>query len=231
MTAAPILTVALTSLRNGFNIAFPLRDKASDGWIGDAAHQAETSGHNPDDTAGVSAEYSDVDTIAEVRAIDVDADLRAAPWTMMDVIRVVLATPNDTRRLRYIIHNETVWSKSEGWLPRKYTGANPHTMHAHFSGDPLYDNDGSVWSVQLLGDSMYSEAQMKAFPWQYTGGGIDAESTLKALNMVYRETQGLKDAVAKLQTTLDSILATLPALPVAHVHETGPALPVTAPES
>lgn len=231
MTSGPILTPALASLRNGFNLAFPLRDKESDGWIGDAAHQLEVSGHNPDDTPGVRAEYSDVDTIPEVRAIDVDADLRTPGVSMMDVIELTLRTPNDTRRLRYIIHNGTVWSKSDGWLPRTYGGVNPHTRHAHFSGDPLYDNDSTPWAVQGIGDAVYTEAQMKAFPWQYTGGGIDPESTLKALNQIYRETQGLKDAVARIEMTLAAIASTPPVLASAHVHTTGPGVPAAYPET
>lgn len=148
-----VLTVALTALRTGFNIAFPDRDKGSDGWIGDTAHQQNTSGHNPDDTSGVSAEYSDSDSKAEVRAIDVDKDFKSsAGVSMQDVIDRILATPNDTRRLKYIIFNRTQWSKSNDWRPTNYTGSNPHDKHGHFSGDPGYDEDGSPWSVETMGD-------------------------------------------------------------------------------
>src|ERR1051326_5441753 len=54
---------------------FPARDRASDGTIGDPAHQAEVSGHNPDDTPGVRAERSDADSKPEVRAADVTSAL------------------------------------------------------------------------------------------------------------------------------------------------------------
>ena len=56
------LAAAGVTLRNQINEAFPGRDKASDGWIGDAAHQARVSDHNPD-RRGI------------VHAIDVDEDL------------------------------------------------------------------------------------------------------------------------------------------------------------
>lgn len=150
---APILTPALVALRHGFDVASPGRDRTTDGWIGNAAHQLEVSGHNPDDTPGVRAEYSDSDSIPEVRAIDVDVDLRAS-FTMQDVINRILLTPNDLRRLRYIIFNRTIWSRNGGWVGNTYSGTDPHTNHAHFSGDPLTDNDSSPWSVEQFGDTM-----------------------------------------------------------------------------
>lgn len=223
----PVLTLALASLRQGFNIAFPLRDKESDGWIGDPAHQAEVSGHNPDDTPGVKAEFSDVDTIPEVRAIDVDADLRNNEASMMDVIALILRTPRDTKRLRYIIHNETVWSKSEGWLPRKYNGVNPHRTHAHFSGDPLYDNDGTPWSVQTMGDGMYTEDQMRAFPWQYDGRGIGENDGVTVKRSTLSYLNEILGAVRRIESKVDALATTPPAPPAAHTHATGPALPVT----
>jgi hypothetical protein len=168
-----VLTVALTALRSGFNVAYPGRDKGSDGWIGDTAHQDRTSGHNPDDTSGVSAEYSDSDTKQEVRAIDVDKDLKASGASMQDVIDRILATPNDTKRLKYIIFNRYQWSKSNDWRRTDYDGDNPHTEHAHFSGDPGYDEDGSPWSVESMGDDMpYSIEELQAAPWQYDKKGV-----------------------------------------------------------
>lgn len=155
--AGPVLTQSLTVLFRNFDTAFPNRDHATDGWIGDAAHQQYTSGHNPDDTAGVKAEYSDADTKPEVRAIDVDKDLRYSGVTMQNVIDRILATPNDVKRLMYIIYNRIIWSRSSGWLPRTYTGSSPHIEHAHFSGDPAYDEDGSDWVVAKMGEGTEME--------------------------------------------------------------------------
>jgi len=163
--ANPVLTKSLTQLRTDFNNSFPGRDKGTDGWIGDEAHQQETSGHNPDDTPGVKAEYSDSDSKPEVRAIDVDKDLRDSVYTMYKVIEQILKNKNDTKRLAYIIFNGTIWSASHSWQPHEYTGSNLHDQHAHFSGDPDYDEDATTWSI---GDGMsYTEGQMRAFPWQY----------------------------------------------------------------
>lgn len=183
-----ILTPALASLRAGFNTAFPNRDKTSDGWIGDPAHQAETSGHNPDDTDGVRAEYSDTDTIAEVRAIDVDKDLNAGV-TMYDVIRRILATPADLARLRYIIfcppsgplgaNVPTIWSRSNGWKPARYYGSNPHDKHCHLSGDQGTDNDAAAWSVAQMGDDMSADEV-----WAYDIGKASGQGSYTARGAV-----------------------------------------------
>jgi len=214
---SPVLTAALTALRDGFNQRFPKRRKDSDGWIGDDSHQQETSGHNPDDTPGVSAEYSDSDTKPEVRAIDVDVDLNDPEYSMQDVIDFILVTPNDLMRLKYIIFDRTIWSKNNGWRPAEYTGINPHTGHAHFSGDPLYDENDTTWSVVYLGVFMYDETQMKAFPWQYTGRGIgenDAgatRSTLSYFDEILDNTRAILSKVnaipPDLVARLDEILA------------------------
>jgi hypothetical protein len=144
------VTASLARLVADFRTAFPAKDRSSDGSIGDAAHQTETSGHNPDDTAGSRAEYSDADSKAEVRAVDVDSDLRDPRGvTMQQVIDRMLLTPADLRRLRYIIYNRRIWSRNTGWQPRAYTGSSPHTEHAHFSGDPDTDEDNAPWTSVL----------------------------------------------------------------------------------
>ena len=155
--ASPILTPALIRLRSGFTRAYPRRSTASDGWIGDLAHAQGTSGHNPDDTPGVSAERSDADSIPEVRAIDVDVDLipgdrAASRLAMLQEIRRIIATPEDRRRLIYIIFDGLIWAASRGWEPATYTGENKHREHAHYSGHPDHDNDGRAWSVETGDD-------------------------------------------------------------------------------
>lgn len=143
-----VLTTALTRLRADFNTLAPDRDKGSDGWIGDEAHKQRISGHNPDETGG--GEYEDADSKDEVRAIDVDKDLRVPGLTMLMCINKILATPNDLRRLKYIIFNRVIWSASDGWRPRYYGGDNPHNEHAHFSGHPSWDEDDRPWSILSL---------------------------------------------------------------------------------
>lgn len=136
-----VLTTALARLRADFNTRFPNRDHTSDGWIGDAAHQREISGHNPDETGG--GEYEDADSKDEVRAIDVDVDFREPGITAQEVVDSILATPADLTRLKYIIYNRRIWSRNTSWKPRAYTGSNPHDKHIHFSGDPAQDENAA----------------------------------------------------------------------------------------
>lgn len=122
------LIPSLVKLRSEFNLINPNRDKRSDGWIGDPAHAARESDHNPD-SRGL------------VHAIDVD---KTGPWDGVSfdaLVKRVLATerkkwrdPNDKCRLSYVIWNGYLYDKDNDFQPVKYSGDNPHTEHAHFSG-------------------------------------------------------------------------------------------------
>jgi len=130
-----MLTLGLQNLRNQVNEAFPNRDKTSDGTIGDAAHQAETSGHNPDDTSGSSPEWNgDPDSTPEVRAWDMDVNLNAPPATAQQVVDHIRALPGVSSVLRYMIYNRKIYRASNGWTPETYDGKSAHTEHIHFSG-------------------------------------------------------------------------------------------------
>jgi len=141
-----ILVTWAMQLFRAFNTVAPNRPKGSDGSIGDAAHQGQTSGHNPDDTPGVRAERSDSDSIPEVRAIDVTAFER-----LWDYIQAILRSPQKDC-LIYIIYRGTIWRKANGWKAEKYDGSDQHYGHAHFSGDPAYDTVGVDWLTVLEGN-------------------------------------------------------------------------------
>lgn len=106
------LAASLVRLRNELNGHWPKRDKASDGWIGDKAHQAAKSDHNPDSRGCV-------------HALDIDKD-GIAPWFVVEQAIKHPAT-------QYVIFDRKIWSRSWSFRARTYTGSNPHTMHIHVS--------------------------------------------------------------------------------------------------
>lgn len=131
------LTDGLQNLRAQVNAALPGRDKTSDGTIGDAAHQAGTSSHNPDDSPGNKGKpewNGDLDANAEVRAWDMDTDLRAAPATAQQVVDHIRKLPKVDTVLRYMIYNHKIYRAANGWKAETYDGPSPHTEHIHFTG-------------------------------------------------------------------------------------------------
>lgn len=136
---------ALEQLRDDVNEAFPNRDKASDGAVGDTSHAARKSDHNPDyDAPGRSRGI--------VRAIDIDIspDGRADADLRTMVLQAAIGDP----RVWYVISNGIIYSRTSSWVPRAYTGSNPHDKHVHVSlngangvpGDPG-NFDRSPWLV------------------------------------------------------------------------------------
>lgn len=117
MTTKPYLAPSLAEFRQTINDAFPKRDKSSDGWIGDKAHQARKSEHNPDEKGCV-------------HAIDVDVD-DGDPTR--DLAREILRACIGQKAVWYVIYNRVIYSRTHNWAARKYTGSDPHTGHVHIS--------------------------------------------------------------------------------------------------
>lgn len=105
------LAPSLVRLRAQVNTRWPDRSKVSDGTIGDRAHAARTSDHNPDPKTGV------------VRALD----LTATGSMAATICAAAVADP----RVAYVIHNKRIWTPRRGW--DTYTGTNPHSNHVHIS--------------------------------------------------------------------------------------------------
>ena len=174
--ASWILVPCLVSLRSEFNKLAPGRDKASDGSIGDTAHQQESSDHNPDETGRTP--YSDADHINEVHAIDVDDDLRKSGWTMEKCLEIIVTRHREGRddRLQNIIYNRRIWSRSWGWTARAYTGASAHTEHAHFSAryTTAQESNTKAWGLLEADDVTKSEFTSWMTEWAKSSAGKQA---------------------------------------------------------
>lgn len=153
-----VLIPSLKQLFAEFDYIAPSRDHASDGALGNAAHQLEVSDHNRDDTAGSKAAYNDHDGVPEVRAIDVDNNLNITVEGYSDpmegVVQYLLrrCRSGAEQRLQYIIYYRRIWSASSGWVQETYTGTSAHTEHAHFSGrhNGAYDNKNQSWTLEEI---------------------------------------------------------------------------------
>lgn len=124
-----ILAPTLVILRATVNSRWPNRSKASDGWIGDPAHQATVSDHNPN-SRGV------------VCAIDITVD----GIDPMAVVEAAKAHPSTN----YIIYNRVIWTRSgNGWQANRYTGSNPHDKHVHVSIKQTVaaENNQTPWNL------------------------------------------------------------------------------------
>lgn len=132
------LAKALVALRDQVNARFPGRSKASDGTIGDTAHAARASDHNPN-KAGV------------VTAIDLTTDPNDGANT--EALAENLRQQRDPR-LKYVIAVGRMFSSYPAggvpaWTWRPYTGKNPHIHHFHLSvlGDPARYDDPAMWDI------------------------------------------------------------------------------------
>lgn len=160
--AAWVLVPCLVQLRAEFNGVAPARDHASDGSIGDVAHEESQSDHNGDETGNVP--IRDADKVNEVHAIDVDVDLRTPGLSMEECVQFLLSRCRSgaENRLRYIIFNRRIWSASNGWRQKAYTGKNPHDHHAHFSSsyETAREADTRSWHLE---DTVAMTNEDKAF--------------------------------------------------------------------
>jgi hypothetical protein len=163
---------SLDQLRDQIDKAWPNRNKASDGTIGDAAHATSDSDHNPwvkDGGMGV------------VTALDITHD--PAHGCDCNKITAALIASRDPR-IKYLIWNRRIWRSYKHhaghpppWTPEAYTGSNPHDHHSHLSVQPtkaLYDSRKEwrirakppppQWSVTFTDKAGKRHTQVTRFP-------------------------------------------------------------------
>ena len=141
---------SLEALRGQCDEAWPDRNKASDGWIGDPAHSSRESDHNPD-------------PLGIVRAIDITHD--PAHGADMNELAQALVDSRDPR-IKYLIWNRRICSSTVSpWTWRPYTGTNPHDHHIHISAVPDARADSAaLWDIDQEPkgwDEMATKAEIK----------------------------------------------------------------------
>lgn len=136
------LARSLDELRQEINDLFPARSRISDGTIGDQAHRATVSDHNPN-AAGV------------VTALDITEDAERGVPEIVDAIFAQIIERRD-RRVKYLIHEGRICRSYDkpgipAWTWAPYDGENAHTIHGHISvvtDPPLYDST-RPWGIHL----------------------------------------------------------------------------------
>lgn len=140
------LAKGAVKLRDQINRRWPKRDKRSDGWIGDRAHAARISDHNPD-KRGI------------VHAIDIDENLGIGTWRNGRQARVLADELLDyaasglpgSDRVKYVVYENRIASgtyRSTWWRWRP--GNWGHTAHIHVSFTNHADDDDRVWPLPSL---------------------------------------------------------------------------------
>lgn len=138
------LVAAGVTLRDQVNKAFPSRDRKSDGWVGDASHQARPSDHNADKDGWV-------------HAIDIDEDFlgsgkgqRFASQFADELIKLA-REGKDKGRLKYVVYENRLASgtySNKFWVWRD--GNWGHTHHIHISFTDKAENDGSPFPLSIF---------------------------------------------------------------------------------
>lgn len=140
------LVPAGVTLRKQIDAAFPFRDKRSDGWIGDRAHAARVSDHNPDRDGWV-------------HAIDIDENMGLGRWRdgrrarqLADqLIDYAASGKAGSDRIKYVVYENRIASgtyRSRWWQWRP--GNWGHTAHIHVSFTDAAETDPRPFKIPML---------------------------------------------------------------------------------
>lgn len=128
--------------------AAPNRSKASDGSIGDEAHQGTSSKHNPEDTED-SQDRNDPDNQVDARDFTHDPANNAD----MHVVSESIRQSRDARVYLVIFDGEQFSSYAKDGYPpftwRPYYGENKHRQHMHIEVNDYHNDDTSPWKIGI----------------------------------------------------------------------------------
>jgi len=135
-------------LRDQLNRKYPKRDKRSDGWVGDSAHSARKSDHNPDSKGRVHA--LDID---ENFGIGADRDGPAAEQFAKELLAYAASGKAGSDRIKNVVYENRVASgtyrdRLRFWRWRK--GSYGHTGHVHISFTAKAETDGRPYPLPCL---------------------------------------------------------------------------------
>lgn len=135
-------------LREQINAKYPKRDKRSDGWVGDRAHSARASDHNPDSRGWVHA--IDVD---ENFGPGVQRDGIAAERFANELLAYARSGKPGADRIKNVVYENRVASgtyrdKLKFWRWRK--GGYGHEHHIHISFTSKAETDGRPFPLDCL---------------------------------------------------------------------------------
>lgn len=145
-------------LRKQVDAKWPKRDRRSDGWIGDKAHQQRVSDHNPDSN-GV------------VHAIDLDENMgigpvrngRAARTLANQLLAYAKSDLPGADRLKYVVYEDQIASgtyRSSWW---KWRGKGyGHTAHIHVSFTSKADRNGDPFPLPILAKNKAQKKRWRA---------------------------------------------------------------------
>lgn len=131
------LNPALSRFRREVDAAYPNRDRASDGTLGDEYHQATNSDHNPDRDGSVDAWDMDVELNGPGEPYQPDVE-----W-----LKFVFECHESSW---YWIHNSEIASRGNGWIREPYAGPNTHKGHVHWNTRESHENSAEPWRVAML---------------------------------------------------------------------------------
>ena len=138
------------TLRDQLDARFPRRDKTSDGWVGDSAHAARKSDHNPD-------------RLGWVHALDIGENFGKGKWrngrnaqALADQLIAYAASGlPGSDRVKYVVYENRIASgtyKNTWW---KWRGKGyGHEAHVHLSFKSSAQKDGQLWPLPILGKTL-----------------------------------------------------------------------------
>lgn len=188
------LNPALTAFRSEVNARYPNRDKTSDGTVGDLAHQATNSDHNPDSDGSVDAWDMDIELNGSGKPYDKDL------WAVINA-----ALKHES--IQYVIYNCKITSRTWGlgvW--RDYTGPSPHDHHVHFNTRSAYENSTKPWLPKEPDMPLENADVMKIWTWDL----VDGDATEVAYKMLLRAADSATSAnkaVATLRADVTALKA------------------------